>query len=909
MAAMPLAASAQGIPYLRNYKAADYGAHNQNFDVFAAKDGTVFVANFEGLLYYDFSRWRIIHSQGITRITAVFQDSKGTVWTGGYNYFGFLKPDDKGDLTMVPCPSKKPFQGEVQWIWEKKGKIHFLASDKKVYVEHHGSYLWAVGEQVPAGDGKTYSVNVEINQVEDLGNGLQALATNGDGVVFVDKNGDEMFRVTEQNGLCSNNVSHMDYNHNGLLWGATDNGIFCISFPSIYSHFTSYEGLPGEVLSIAQMNSRVYAATLHGVFRLEGKTFRPLPQVTHACWQLAVQDSRLLAATSDGVWSITANGTATKLSDHSTMSLLAEGTDSYYSGEMDGVYDNAPGRRQKISDIEKVVKIMRDKEGTLWLQNLYGGIWKGDGKHAFTPFANGSEQEIMTLVDFGSQVTPIATHATTPVSFPLFSFRDTKGMLWLTNNKGKHLYAYHDDTVDPRMSAYVYPLLDNAVRTIMHDNMLWIGGDKGINVVDYTRKDPLKDLKPHLRIRSVLLNGDSVLWGGYGQQPDMLPELASKDRNLQFYYSIDFPSLLLKTQYRTRLNGGTWTAWDTEAKEEYISLSPGSHTFEVQARDAFGRESEVVSMQFYIPAPFYLRWYMNLLYILILAVIAYLLMKMRLRRLERDKIQLEALVSERTNQVVRLEKQASVGKLTQGLIDRILNPMNYINNFAKLSEGLAKDVKANVEDEKEHMDPENYEDTLDVLDMLKGNLEKIGEHGVNTTRTLKAMEEMLKDHSGGIAPMSLTALLLQNREVLLKYFENDIAQYAIKTSFDIPGDDVQVNANAEQLNKTLMNLLGNAMYAVIKKKQREPSTQPEILLQLRTQDKTARIRIRDNGTGIESTIINKIFDPFFTTKTTGEAAGIGLYLSREIVQNYGGDITVESEKNVYTEFTITIPMI
>ena len=499
MAAMPLAASAQGIPYLRNYKAADYGAHNQNFDVFAAKDGTVFVANFEGLLYYDFSRWRIIHSQGITRITAVFQDSKGTVWTGGYNYFGFLKPDDKGDLTMVPCPSKKPFQGEVQWIWEKKGKIHFLASDKKVYVEHHGSYLWAVGEQVPAGDGKTYSVNVEINQVEDLGNGLQALATNGDGVVFVDKNGDEMFRVTEQNGLCSNNVSHMDYNHNGLLWGATDNGIFCISFPSIYSHFTSYEGLPGEVLSIAQLNSRVYAATLRGVFRLEGKTFRPLPQVTHACWQLAVQDSRLLAATSDGVWSITANGTATKLSDHSTMSLLAEGPGSYYSGEMDGVYDNAPGRRQKISDIEKVVKIMRDKEGTLWLQNLYGGIWKGDGKHAFTPFANGSEQEIMTLVDFGSQVTPIATHATTPVSFPLFSFRDTKGMLWLTNNKGKHLYAYHDDTVDPRMSAYVYPLLDNAVRTIMHDNMLWIGGDKGINVVDYTRKDPLKDLKPHLR--------------------------------------------------------------------------------------------------------------------------------------------------------------------------------------------------------------------------------------------------------------------------------------------------------------------------------------------------------------------------------------------------------------------------
>ena len=74
--------------------------------------------------------------------------------------------------------------------------------------------------------------------------------------------------------------------------------------------------------------------------------------------------------------------------------------------------------------------------------------------------------------------------------------------------------------------------------------------------------------------------------------------------------------------------------------------------------------------------------------------------------------------------MVRLEKMATAGKLTQGLIDRILNPLNYINNFAKLSEGLVKDIKANVEDEKERMNEDNYEDTMDVLDMLSGNLQK-----------------------------------------------------------------------------------------------------------------------------------------------------------------------------------------
>ena len=251
---------------------------------------------------------------------------------------------------------------------------------------------------------------------------------------------------------------------------------------------------------------------------------------------------------------------------------------------------------------------------------------------------------------------------------------------------------------------------------------------------------------------------------------------------------------------------------------------------------------------------------------------------------------------------------ATVGKLTQGLIDRILNPLNYINNFAKLSEGLVRDVKANVEDEKEHMDPENYEDTMDVLDMLKGNLEKVGEHGVNTTRTLKAMEEMLKDRSGGIVPMSLTPILHQDEEMLRTYFKNDIAQYGIDITFNIPSDDIQLNGNGDQLSKTFTNLLGNSVYAVIKKatKQQGQYT-PHIGLDVSVAGKQVILKFTDNGIGIEQTIIEKIFDPFFTTKTTAEAAGVGLYLCHEIVQNHKGTITVQSEKDKYTEFTITLP--
>ena len=103
-----------------------------------------------------------------------------------------------------------------------------------------------------------------------------------------------------------------------------------------------------------------------------------------------------------------------------------------------------------------------------------------------------------------------------------------------------------------------------------------------------------------------------------------------------------------------------------------------------------------------------------------------------------------------------------------------------------------------------------------------------------------------------------------------------------------------------------MNLLGNAVFAVIKKSQKS-SYYPEVSLTAMVADNSYILKIRDNGIGINEKIIQNIFDPFFTTKTTDEATGLGLYLSREIIQNHKGDISVVSTKDEYTEFTIILP--
>ena len=71
-------------------------------------------------------------------------------------------------------------------------------------------------------------------------------------------------------------------------------------------------------------------------------------------------------------------------------------------------------------------------------------------------------------------------------------------------------------------------------------------------------------------------------------------------------------------------------------------------------------------------------------------------------------------------------------------------------------------------------------------------------------------------------------------------------------------------------------------------------------------DGKAKIRLRDNGPGIEEKNMKQLFDPFFTTKEVGEGTGLGLSICYRIIESHGGTIQVKSEAGSYTEFIITL---
>ena len=891
---------AQGLPLIRNYTALEYGGHNRNYDIEIGEDGTVFVANFEGLLYYDRARWRIIHTSNNRRVTVIYRDSRNTVWVGGSNFIARLQKRANGELFLQQFGEEGQFSGEVMEIFEEGTSLQFVASDNNIYeIKEEGRREGVRSEGVlptitlkrktkakfqPGVESEIISLEAlqadaenvvmeDITQTEKLDGGLQVKVKRNGGLIIAESDGRDLYTITEDNGLCSNQVSYVAYDGHGVLWGATGNGIFAIELPSVYSYFLPKDGLTGRVHTITAFNGKIYVGDTNGLYVIDSWRYRRVADINNICWELCPSHDGLLAATSSGIYKVAANGSVSRLTSYATTALMVDG-DKVYAGEPEGVvaYTMDRGKwkmdnRQKVSDLSLVTEIRKDGRGGLQLKTVH------------------------------DETSPHPT------------FHDPHLLMPLSNIKIKAQYQ--------------------------HGSQLWIGGNEILAVIDTGKKDleKLSDCRT-IRFCSISMGNDSVLWGGYGDMPKKLQKLNSNEGNLHFFYALDYAPLTGKTLYRYKLSNQSllsskaqWSAWSEKQNVAFLNLPYGSFTLSVQAQLPNGELSEEVSVSFSIAYPLLMRWYMVVLYFIGFVFLVWQLFRYRLKKLQRDKIKLEQIVEERTadlrnaqHELIRQEKMASVGKLTEGLIDRILNPMNFIIYFSKMANDMSKDIKENIDNNKDVINKDDYEDTQDVFDHLTEVLQNIDQYGRNTTRTLKAMEEVLKDRTGGYMDMDLRPVLQLCEKMLGQQFAKEIEQYHIQISFQLPPSTLQlpIYGNPDMLSKAIMNLLGNAVYAVVKKSQRQlpllsrrgqgwSDQPPFISLSATVTDDHYLLKIPDNGIGIEEKNLGKIFDPFFTTKTTDEATGVGLYLSREIIQNHKGDISVASVKDEYTEFTITLP--
>ncbi len=122
----------------------------------------------------------------------------------------------------------------------------------------------------------------------------------------------------------------------------------------------------------------------------------------------------------------------------------------------------------------------------------------------------------------------------------------------------------------------------------------------------------------------------------------------------------------------------------------------------------------------------------------------------------------------------------------------------------------------------------------------------------------------------------------------------------------------QVICYVSQMNQVFMNLLTNGVDALepLRDRQEEFEHEPTMAISTEaTESKTVKIKIADNGSGINAEVLSKIFDPFFTTKPVGTGTGLGLSISYSIVvEKHGGDLSRVSGVGKDTEFIIEVPI-
>lgn len=274
--------------------------------------------------------------------------------------------------------------------------------------------------------------------------------------------------------------------------------------------------------------------------------------------------------------------------------------------------------------------------------------------------------------------------------------------------------------------------------------------------------------------------------------------------------------------------------------------------------------------------------------------------------LQQQKEEIQATLGElktTQNQLVQSAKMASLGELTAGIAHEIQNPLNFVNNFSEVNEEMFAELE-------QELKAGNMDAAMAIAADLKQNEAKIRHHGKRADFIVKGMLEHSRTSTGERQETNINVLADEFLKLSYhgirardKNFNADLV-----THFDssLP----KLNIVQQDIGRVLINLFGNAFYAVNQKaKTAGPDYKPMVEVSTERQNGSVLISVKDNGTGMPENIREKIMQPFFTTKATGEGTGLGLSLSYDIVvKGHGGKIDVESRDGEGSEFTVMLPV-
>lgn len=267
-----------------------------------------------------------------------------------------------------------------------------------------------------------------------------------------------------------------------------------------------------------------------------------------------------------------------------------------------------------------------------------------------------------------------------------------------------------------------------------------------------------------------------------------------------------------------------------------------------------------------------------------------------------------ANLKETQDLLIRQEKLASIGQLTKGLVDRLLNPLNYINNFSLISKDLLAEVKETTSDKKYDNDALIQDDLIPLVEMAQKNVDKILDHGTSLSRIVRSMEKLLKAKSDNFVPTNISTLVENHLNIAIEEARQEYEGFNIQIITEFDSQNQHIKVLPIEMGSVIVNLVSNAIFSLHEKSIAHTNYQPKISIRTSFHDDFVEIRVEDNGKGIPESELKHLFSPFSTTKPTSKGTGLGLFISQDIVKTHKGHISIDTKEGEYTALTIRLPI-
>jgi len=881
-------------------------------------DGTLWIGTELGLSRYDgwgFTNYTQADGLPGSPVRSVFVTALGEVWIGvwgggvarydGQRFTTLSTRDGLLDNRVRPVIEDR--HGHI-WIGSETGLCRYDGRSFEYFTQADGlagPEVWSLFEDqtgdlwigtyasgVCRFDGERFFTYTGRDGL--AGDWVRACAQDRDGVVWIGAVGgvsrrDERFTsFTTDDGLSHNVVRTILEDRRGDLWLGTgfgnSGGLTRYDGESFHS-YSAANGLPHrEVWSLLEdRRGFLWVGTRLGVSRLDGNSFTSLglsPGRVNGLVSALVEDV-------DGaIWMATGTTGVARYDGEDLTRITVD----------DGLAHN------------DVTAMLLDAAGDLWFATFGGGVCRYRDGH-FTGYteADGLPSDRVSAAAAGG------------------------GSIWFGTTDGLSRYE------GGRFTTYTTEdgLAGNRVRVLLVDDRghLWVGTDAGVSRFDgevfqtLLRRDGLASSA----VRSLQQDRDGRIWigtlGGVTRYiiSDTPPPVVLTDvivdrrvgpvehvemRTTQDYLAFEFTGISFKTRpeamaYRYRLKGfdKAWEVGQT-GRAEYHDVPRGVYTFEVMAIDRDLSYSRTPAQVRVVVRRAYGRLTVIAALVLAVGLIAWQasVIARGHRHLQRTHDELEVRVEERTaelratqNQLIMREKMASLGSLVAGVAHELNNPVGAVNSAADVSgRCLARiaELVATSESLEELRDNRRFQQAIQVLEK-NSHIAQVGtgriQHIVSTLRNFARLDE---------AEVQATDLHegLESTLTLLHHQLSDSIS-VIEDYGDLP----LVHCYPQELNQVFMNLLSNAIHALVEE------DEGEIRIATYADAQYAYVAITDTGCGIPPEILERVFDPGFTTKGVGVGTGLGLAISYQIIQKHHGELRVESQPGRGSTFTVVLP--